>query len=161
MWVEAEQDGDFEEPVPAWKHFGFDMVGTAGWFDIMPLIDFEELVDETDEWEIKRNGAGAALKYWKHKSGTPEHVDFLMTNREIWEQHYTYSHFHLEAAAFECKDSGEIEQYLKQSLKKDKSGGFRFSSGEIAKRTFAWLPAGADSPFALHRAHQKIIEAMP
>ena len=88
MWVEAEQDGDFEEPVPAWKHFGFDMVGTAGWFDIMPLIDFEELVDETDEWEIKRNGAGAALKYWKHKSGTPEHVDFLMTNREIWEQHY-------------------------------------------------------------------------
>ena len=20
MWVEAEQDGDFEEPVPAWKH---------------------------------------------------------------------------------------------------------------------------------------------
>jgi uroporphyrinogen decarboxylase len=88
MWEEAEEDGEYLEPVPAWQHFGFDMVGTAGWFDIQPLRDFSELIEETDEWEIKRNGGGAALKYWKHKSGTPEHVDFLMTSREIWERDY-------------------------------------------------------------------------
>jgi uroporphyrinogen decarboxylase len=45
-------------------------------------------VDETEEWEVRRNGAGAALKYWKHKSGTPEHIDFRMVSREIWEHDY-------------------------------------------------------------------------
>lgn len=28
------------------------------------------------------------MKYWKHKSGTPEHIDFRMTTREIWEKEY-------------------------------------------------------------------------
>jgi len=28
------------------------------------------------------------LKYWKNKSGTPEHVDFHMTSRAIWEREY-------------------------------------------------------------------------
>ena len=87
-WEDVERPGMYEEPVPAWQHFGFDMVGTGGWFDIMPLRDYEELISETAEWEIKRNGAGAALKYWKHKSGTPEHMDFLMASREIWERDY-------------------------------------------------------------------------
>ncbi|RPJ39284.1 MAG: hypothetical protein EHM21_15845, partial [Chloroflexi bacterium] len=88
MWKDVEKEGDYEEPVPAWEHFGFDMVGTGGWFDIMPLRDHEELVEETAEWEVKRNGAGAALKYWKHKSGTPEHIDFRMSSRAIWERDY-------------------------------------------------------------------------
>ncbi len=82
------RDGEFEEPVPAWLHFGYDMVGIGGWFDVMPNRGYEELVEETAEWEVKRNGAGAALKYWKHKSGTPEHIDFLMANREIWARDY-------------------------------------------------------------------------
>ena len=88
MWVEAEKDGDYIEPVPAWEHFGFDMVGTAGWFDIQPIRDYEEVVEQTDEWEVKRNGAGASLKYWKHKMGTPEHIDFRMSSRAIWDRDY-------------------------------------------------------------------------
>jgi uroporphyrinogen decarboxylase len=88
MWIDAEHDGEYLEPVPPWEHFGFDMVGTAGWFDIQPLRDHQEMVEETDEWEVKRNGAGAALKYWKHKSGTPEHIDFRMSSRAIWERDY-------------------------------------------------------------------------
>ncbi len=88
MWKDVVQEGEYEEPVPPWLHFGFDMVGTGGWFDIMPLIDYEELLYETEEWDVKRNGAGAAFKYWKKKSGTPEHVDFLMTSRDIWDRDY-------------------------------------------------------------------------
>lgn len=42
----------------------------------------------TDEWYIRRNGAGAALKFWKHKLGVPEYVDFRMTDREVWERDY-------------------------------------------------------------------------
>ena len=85
---EVEEAGEYEEPVPAWEHFGYDMVGAGGWFDVMPLRGHSELEDETDEWEVRRNGAGAAFKYWKHKSGTPEHVDFLMSDRSIWEERY-------------------------------------------------------------------------
>jgi uroporphyrinogen decarboxylase len=88
MWEDATQAGDYEEPVPPWDHFSYDLAGAGGWFDIMPLRDHEELLQETDEWTIKRNGAGAALKYWKHKSGTPEHVDFRMTSRQVWERDY-------------------------------------------------------------------------
>jgi len=53
-----------------------------------PCGTYDELVEETDEWEVRRNGAGAELKWWKHKSGTPEHVGFHMVTREIWEHDY-------------------------------------------------------------------------
>jgi uroporphyrinogen decarboxylase len=86
--VEAEEAGEYPEPVPPWQHFGYDMAGVGPWFGQLPIHDYEELVDETDAWEVRRNGAGAALKYWKHKSGTPEHIDFRMTTREIWERDY-------------------------------------------------------------------------
>jgi len=86
--VETEATGEYIEPVPPWIHFGYDMTGVSPWFDIQPLRGYSELVEETDAWEVKRNGAGAALKYWKHKSGTPEHIDFRMTTREIWERDY-------------------------------------------------------------------------
>lgn len=86
--IEVEAAGEYEEPVPNWEYFGYDMVGIGPWFDIMPFRGYSELVEETDEWEVRRNGAGAALKYWKHKSGTPEHIDFRMVTREIWERDY-------------------------------------------------------------------------
>ena len=85
---DVEVAGEYTEPVPAWQHFGFDMTGVGGWFDTKPLRDYDELVSESTEWEIRRDGAGASFKYWKHKMGTPEHIDFRMTSREIWENEY-------------------------------------------------------------------------
>lgn len=85
---DVEIFGEYVEPVPPWEHFGYDMVGIGPWFDALPLRDRSELIEETDEWDIRRNGAGAALKYWKHKSGTPEHIDFRMVTRAIWEREY-------------------------------------------------------------------------
>ncbi len=82
------EPGEFIEPVAPWEHFGYDMVGIGPWFDPLPILDYDELLEETDEWDVRRNGAGAALKYWKHKSGTPEHIDFRMVTREIWERDY-------------------------------------------------------------------------
>jgi uroporphyrinogen decarboxylase len=87
-WVKTEEAGEFEEPVPVWKQFDHDMVWAGGGFDCMPLRGYDELLEETEEWEIRRNGGGAALKYWKHRSGTPEHINFLMRNRKIWERDY-------------------------------------------------------------------------
>ena len=86
--VEVATEGLYAAPVPAWKVFGYDMMQAGGWFDWTPRRGVSDLVEETAEWEIRRNGAGGALKYWKHKSGTPEHIDFLMGSRAVWDRDY-------------------------------------------------------------------------
>ena len=91
-WVREEGYPTDEEGKPIWceHYFGFDLCGADGGIQFLPFYGegAEEVVDETDEWKITRNGAGAALKYWKSKSGTPEHVDFKMISRKIWERDY-------------------------------------------------------------------------
>ncbi|MEI7836400.1 MAG: uroporphyrinogen decarboxylase family protein [Planctomycetota bacterium] len=76
------------QAVPVQEHFKFDMAHCGGWLDWQPKMGHNETVAETDEWAVRKNGAGASLKWWKAKSGTPEHVDFAMTTREIWEREY-------------------------------------------------------------------------
>jgi len=71
------------------KEFGFDKINVGGWFQNLPLLG-GEIIEETEEWKISRNGAGASFKYWKNKSGTPEHIDFQMSSREIWERDYRH-----------------------------------------------------------------------
>jgi uroporphyrinogen decarboxylase len=110
QWEDVLQEGEYEEPVPAWQVFNYDMVSVGGWFDLMPLRGYEELIEETEAWEVKRNGAGAALKYWKHKSGTPEHIDFRMTSRQVWERDYRP---HL--LTFDVERLGDLEE-MRQNM---------------------------------------------
>jgi len=77
-----------EQPFNFAEHFGFDMAFAGKLFDEFPLRGFEEVEQETDEWRVIRNGSGGAHKLWKHKSGTPEHVDYRMTSDEIWRRDY-------------------------------------------------------------------------
>lgn len=76
------------EPVDFHDHFGFDMDRCWGPFETVPIRGQREVLEESDEWVITRNGAGAAFKRWKHHSGPPEHVDFAMSSRAIWERDY-------------------------------------------------------------------------
>lgn len=80
-----DEQGNAVDPV---EHFGFDIACCGGWFEWQPRRGVNEVIEETDEWRVVRNGAGAALKWWKHKSGTPEHIDFHMASRNIWEKDY-------------------------------------------------------------------------
>jgi uroporphyrinogen decarboxylase len=116
-WVDVEVAGDYEEPVPTWQHFDYDMVGVGPWLDVLPWRGYEEVVEETDEWDIKRNGAGAALKYWKHKSGTPEHIDFRMVTREIWERDYRSHLLDLDPDRI---DTEEMRVNFQELVKADK-----------------------------------------
>ncbi len=120
-WTDVEEAGEYEVPIPPWEHFGYDMVGVGGWFDVMPLRDMNELIEETEAWEIRRNGAGAALKYWKHKSGTPEHIDFLMTSREVWERDYRP---HLIPFDPERVDVEQARKGLAETRERGKWGSF-------------------------------------
>ncbi len=81
----TDENGNPPNPV---EHFGFDMVGCGGWFDWHARPGVNEIVEETDAWKVVRNGSGALLKWWKHRSGTPEHVGFALTDREVWDRDY-------------------------------------------------------------------------
>lgn len=88
-WVGQGYPCDAEgKPVDAVAHFGFDLAETGGWFSWEARLNAAEVIEETDEWQIVRNGSGASLKWWKDKAGTPEHIGFLMTSRGIWERDY-------------------------------------------------------------------------
>lgn len=75
-------------PINPAEHFEFDMIEVGGWFDVNPKWGISDIVEENDEWIIRRNGAGACLKSWKNKTGTPEHVSFDMTSCLKWQQEY-------------------------------------------------------------------------
>jgi len=110
----ADDDG---HPVDTVDHFGFDMAGVGGWFDWQPQRGVKDVLEETDEWTVTRNGAGAAFKYWKNKSGTPEHIDFLMTDRQVWERDYRPHLLELDRERLDVKAAREnLDQRRAQGL---------------------------------------------
>jgi uroporphyrinogen decarboxylase len=113
LWVEQGYptetvvvDGkETQQPVAPHEHFGLDMYPCGGWFDRMPLRGYSETLEETDEWVVRRNGAGAAFKYWKKHSGTPEHIDFRLSSRAIWERDYRAPLLQLDMARLDAANN--------------------------------------------------------
>lgn len=67
-------------------HFGFDL-STCWAFNMVADLDFTpEVVEETDETQLVRDGNGALLRRHKLHDATPEHVDFLVKDRDAWEE---------------------------------------------------------------------------
>lgn len=50
--------------------------------------DFREFVHQDRETQVFRNGNGALLRYWRDRSGTPEHLGFDCDSRAKWEKIY-------------------------------------------------------------------------
>ncbi|MDE2126787.1 MAG: hypothetical protein KGJ62_09365 [Armatimonadetes bacterium] len=83
------------ETIPLWHSQGLD-VGTdlatlfdydirgAGWVHHDARPGYVRIVDETPDWSIREDGNGAILRYWRHKSGTPEHIGFTVTSADSW-----------------------------------------------------------------------------
>ena len=68
-------------------HFGFDME-TSWAFNVTADLDFEpEVLEETEETILTRDGNGAVLRRHKLHDATPEHIDFLVKDRAAWETH--------------------------------------------------------------------------
>jgi uroporphyrinogen decarboxylase len=68
-------------------HFGLE-IRAAGWPNLVADLDFgQQIVEETEETKLVRNGNGSLLRWWKHHDGTPEHVDFLVHDHASWDQH--------------------------------------------------------------------------
>ncbi|MBS3764825.1 MAG: hypothetical protein KGZ25_16105, partial [Planctomycetes bacterium] len=47
----------------------------------------EEVIEETDEYRILRQGDGVIAQDWKHKSCIPHYIDFTMKDRSGWEEY--------------------------------------------------------------------------
>jgi uroporphyrinogen decarboxylase len=94
-------------PVDPFHYFTYDLHRCGGFFDTEPRVGIEEVLAETDEWEIRQNGAGATFKWWKNKSGTPEHIDFKMYSRPVWEQEYRPFLLELDMRRFNGKWWGD------------------------------------------------------
>ena len=89
-------------------------MGAGGWFQWEPLRGHSEVLEETDQWRVTRNGAGAAFKYWKNKSGTPEHMDFRMISRDVWERDYRPHLLDLDRQRVNVKATAESLKYWRE-----------------------------------------------
>ena len=66
------------------EYFGLDrVVGVGG--DTSPRYE-GKVVEETDEYIIRRDAWGTTAKNWKHASSTPEWLDRTIVDRESWEK---------------------------------------------------------------------------
>ena len=113
-WIRA---GKIPEGANLEDHFQLDLRNDWS-FCMTADLDFgEEVVEETDETKLVRNGNGALLRWWKDKAGTPEHVDFLVKDRAGWEEHIRE---HVTNADRYCHRIG-FEQYreVKQKCAKE------------------------------------------
>lgn len=115
-----EQAGYLESGESLETHFGLDM--QIFWpFDFTANLDFlPEVVEENEDTILTRDGNGALLRRHKQHEATPEHVDFLVHNRQTWEEH--------------------IKPYLKAETRRINFDGYRQSKREAAanERFFCW-----------------------
>ena len=67
-------------------HFDLDIM--LSWsFNMITDLDFvNEILEETDETVLIKDGNGAIMRRHKHHDSTPEHVDFSVKTREDWEK---------------------------------------------------------------------------
>ncbi len=80
------QEGHIKPNENLYDHFGYDMA-TSWPFNMMADLDFvPEVIEETDETILTRNGNGALLRNHKLHDSTPEHVDFMVKERVAWEE---------------------------------------------------------------------------
>ena len=91
MWGDTEkywrEKGYLKEDESVEDHFGYDM--QIFWsFNMSADLDFvEEVIEETEETILKKDGNGALLRTHKLHNATPEHVDFTVKDRSGWDEH--------------------------------------------------------------------------
>ena len=88
-------EGHLESPEGVSDHFGLDVRRSSGEITPMPgnvlelvadLDAQQTVVEENETTRLVRDGNGAFLRWLKHGSGAPEHVDFTVRDRPSWEE---------------------------------------------------------------------------
>jgi len=79
--------GHIEPGTSLEDHFGFDIQMCWPFNMVAKLDHAPEVIEETEETILTRDGNGATLRRHKQHDSTPEHVDFLVKDRAGWEEH--------------------------------------------------------------------------
>lgn len=83
-WTAEGHIADGENMV---DHFGYDMQ-TLWPFNLVADLDaVPEVLEETEETILQKDGNGAILRRHKQHDTTPEHVDFTVKDRSGWEEY--------------------------------------------------------------------------
>jgi len=84
VWI---SQGHISEGESLEDHFGYDLQ-SFGAFNMVADIDFiPEVIEETKETILTKDGNGAFLKRHKLHDATPEHVDFTVKEKQGWKKY--------------------------------------------------------------------------
>ena len=123
FWPETLRDYWPQQGYPAGREpvevFGFDLVACESGIKTEPFVDDRRVVQENAECEVVRDGRGATMRYWKNKSGTPEHLTFEVKTPDVWEK------YREPLVSLDRTRLGDLER-IKRDLSKARAQG-RFS----------------------------------
>ena len=115
-----------EEGLPAGIHpqdyFDYEIVnvGFSRGLGLEP-----EVIEETDDYTIRRTDFGAITKDWKNRASTPELIDFLIKDRATW--HEYRDHFRPDESRVNWENAkATYDQARKSGKWVGASGGFGF-----------------------------------
>jgi len=85
-WDKYVAEGHMSKDETLEAHFDLDI--REDWtFNNVADLDFkDEIVEETEDTRVVRNGNGAVLRWHKKHNTTPEHVDFYVKERKQWDE---------------------------------------------------------------------------
>lgn len=117
-----QNEGHISENEDLANHFGFDMQGSPG-LNMCAQVGFvNEIVEEDEETILERDGNGAILRRHKLHNGTPEHVDFLVKDRDGWEKY-------IKPRLKPTRDRINFELYRETKRKAAEKERFYFQTG--------------------------------
>ncbi len=76
----------YPEGVAPEDYFGYDLAFAGGWIDTAPLRGVNELMAETDEWTLTKNGAGASLNIGSINPAPRSTWNFDCVTPQRWEE---------------------------------------------------------------------------
>lgn len=118
--VKSKEGGGEPENISFNDWFDSDMYERWN-INTQPIMGYREVIEESDEWIITKNGAGAVFKNWKNRTGVPEHMDFEMNSREIWEEKYKP---YLTEFQPERVNLDEAKEFLRETAQRKKFSSY-------------------------------------
>lgn len=111
-----EQEGLVGGAEGALRTLGSDFQGCC-WYWPVPFPGRRELLSQDGETESYINANGAKVRYWRNRSGVPEHLGFTCTDPAIWQKEFRPSlvdqpiQLDLAAALASCRSGREAERW--------------------------------------------------
>ena len=79
-------EGHIREDESLHDHFDYDITELPSFYLVADLHKEAEILEETEETVLTRDGNYAVLRRHKLHDATPEHVDFLVKDRVLWDE---------------------------------------------------------------------------